>query len=61
MPKKVTWKPVVWRSGLPRYCRTLEFDQKIRDFALRYDALCHVVSMKPPDTQCEVWKKYPKC
>ena len=57
MPKKVTWQPVVWRSGLPRYCRTLSFDQKIRDFAVKYDALLHVVSVKPPrDPRCDIWR-----
>ncbi len=54
MPK-VTWKPVVWRSGLPRYCRTYAFDEKIRDFAVEYDRICHVVRLDR-DPRCDIWK-----
>jgi hypothetical protein len=58
MPKKVTWKPVVWRSGLPQYARRLDFDQKIRDFEVKFNAMCHVVPSKPrPDPRCEIWLK----
>ncbi len=63
MPKKVTWNPEVttrpvWRSDLPQYCRRSEFDQKIRDFAAKFDAICHVVP-DDRDPRCDIWHKWP--
>ena len=55
---KVTWKPV-WRSGLPRYCRTLAFDEKIRAFADEYDRICHVVRVEQRDPRCDIWQTCP--
>ena len=41
------WKPLVWRSGLPRYAMRTEFYMKILDFEGVY-ASCHAGQLPPP-------------
>lgn len=42
-----SWKPSVWRSGLPRYAMHTEFYMKILDFEGVY-ASCHAGMLPPP-------------
>ena len=42
-----SWRPLVWRSGLPRYAMRTEFYMKILDFEGVY-ASCHAGTQPPP-------------